>query len=170
MSAIKRRLRRKGDRLGEFLQCKVVIFWIFIVFVEAGLLNCINCNPVPRGTRNHPDEASEKFASLQTDSGLQLDLEIALSGVSAKVQPHGLIQPGRRCVETSGDVIEGTFTSTAECRISDFSPMRSGTGVNDPTPAIARDGAAVAPRPAGSTELVSDDLPVFHWWHDARFS
>jgi hypothetical protein len=40
------------------------------------------------------------------DSGLQLDLEIALSGVSAKVQPHRLFQSGRRCVETSGDVIE----------------------------------------------------------------
>ena len=58
------------------------------------MLNCINCNPVPRGTRNHPDEASEKFASFQTDSGLQLDLEIALSGVSAKMQPYGLLQPG----------------------------------------------------------------------------
>jgi hypothetical protein len=41
------------------------------------------------------------------DSGLQSDLEIALSGVPAKVQPHGfLLQPGRRCVETSGDVID----------------------------------------------------------------
>jgi hypothetical protein len=33
-----------------------------------------------------------------------LDLEIALSGVSANAQPHGLLQPGRRCVETSDDV------------------------------------------------------------------
>jgi hypothetical protein len=47
------------------------------------------------------------------DSGLQLNLEIALSGVSAKVEPHGLLQPGRRCVETSGDVIKATFTSPA---------------------------------------------------------
>jgi hypothetical protein len=39
------------------------------------MVDCIN--PLPHGTRNHPDEASEKFASLQTDSGLQLDLEIA---------------------------------------------------------------------------------------------
>jgi len=51
------------------------------------LLNCINCNPVPRGTRNHPDEAREEFASLQTDSGLQLDLEIALSGALATSNP-----------------------------------------------------------------------------------
>ena len=40
--------------------------------------------------------------------------------------------------------------------------MRLGTGVNDPTPAIARNGAAIAPRPTGSTELVSDDFPVLH--------
>ena len=46
-------------------------------------------------------------------SGLQLDLEIALSGVSAKVQPLGLIQPCRRCVETSGDVI-GSVSGTAQ--------------------------------------------------------
>jgi len=39
------------------------------------------------------------------DSGFQLNLEIALSGVSAKVQ--SAFQPGRRCVETSDDVIKG---------------------------------------------------------------
>jgi len=39
------------------------------------MVDCIN--PLPHGTRNHPAEASEEFASLQTDSGLQLDLEIA---------------------------------------------------------------------------------------------
>jgi hypothetical protein len=30
---------------------------------------------------------------------------IVLSGLPAKVQPHGLLEPGQRCVETSGDVI-----------------------------------------------------------------
>jgi len=35
-----------------------------------------------------------------------------------------IFQSGRTCVETSGDVIESTITSTAECRIWDFSPMR----------------------------------------------
>ena len=35
--------------------------------------------------------------------------------------------------------------------------------VNDPTPAISGNGAAIIPRPASSTELVSDDFPVFHW-------
>jgi len=37
--------------------------------------------------------------------------EIALNGVAAKVQPHGLIQPRRRCVETSDDVIEDNSIS-----------------------------------------------------------
>jgi hypothetical protein len=42
-----------------------------------------------------------------------LDLEIALGGVPAKVQPHYPFQPGRRCVETSDDVIEEAFTIIA---------------------------------------------------------
>ncbi len=41
--------------------------------------------------------------------------------------------------------------------------MRLGTGVNDPTPAISGDGAAIATRPTSSTELVSDDFPIFLW-------
>jgi hypothetical protein len=39
-------------------------------------------------TENHSDEAHLKCGFTSADSGLQLDLEIALSGVSAKVQPH----------------------------------------------------------------------------------
>jgi hypothetical protein len=51
------------------------------------------------------------------DSGLQLDLEIALSGSPAKVQPHELLQPGRRCLEMSADVTEQSFTRSANvCR------------------------------------------------------
>ena len=42
-------------------------------------------------------------------------------------------------------------------------------GVNNPAPAVTRDGAAIAPRPTGSRELVSDDFPVFHL-SMARFS
>ncbi len=51
------------------------------------------------------------------DSGLQLDLEIALNGVSA---------PNAFGVETSDDVIEDDFTSTPGSRILDLSPMRLG--------------------------------------------
>jgi len=55
------------------------------------------------------------------------DLEIALSGASAKVKPpNRLFGPGRKCVETSDDVIEDDFTSTLDSRIWDFSPMRLG--------------------------------------------
>ena len=51
----------------------VVIVLVFI-FVEVGLLNCINCNPVPRGARNHPHKALWNSALTSADSGLQLDL------------------------------------------------------------------------------------------------
>jgi hypothetical protein len=36
-------------------------------------------------------------------------------------------------------------------------------GVDDPTPAVSGNGAAITPRPPSSTELASDDFPVFHW-------
>jgi hypothetical protein len=59
--------------------------------------------------------------------GLQLNLEIALSGASAKVKPpNRLFRTGRKCVETSDDVIEDDFTSTPDSRIWDFSPIRLG--------------------------------------------
>ena len=55
-SVARQTARAQGERPIDFLKCRVVIFFVFI-FVEVGLLNCINCNPVPRGTRNHPHEA-----------------------------------------------------------------------------------------------------------------
>jgi hypothetical protein len=64
-----------------------------------------NEEPSSRGALN------SRLASV--DSGLQVDLEIALSGASAKVKPlNRAFQPGRKCVETSDDVIEDSFTST----------------------------------------------------------
>ncbi|PYK71465.1 MAG: hypothetical protein DME44_07815 [Verrucomicrobia bacterium] len=64
---------------------------------------------------------------VSVDSGLQLNLEIALSGASAKVKPpNRLFGPGRKCVETSDDVIEDDFTNTLDSRIWDLSPMRLG--------------------------------------------
>jgi hypothetical protein len=62
------------------------------------------------------------------DSGLQLNLEIALSGASAKVKPLArLFRTGRKYVETSDDVTNNDFTSTLDSRIWDFSLMRLGT-------------------------------------------
>ena len=55
-------------------------------------------------------------------------------------------------------------------RLNDVAFPVAFMGVNDPTPAISGNGAAIAPRPPSSTEPVSDDFPVFHWRHDARFS
>jgi hypothetical protein len=57
----------RNDRI-EFLKCRVVIFF------EVGLLNCINCNPVPRRTGNHPHEALLNSGLASADSGLHLDL------------------------------------------------------------------------------------------------
>ena len=86
---MRRKPRRKGDRLIEFLTGRVIVLLGFIF--SGGIVDCINCNPVPLGTRNHPPEAHpQKCGLTSADSGLQLDLEIALSGVPAKVQPHGL--------------------------------------------------------------------------------
>ena len=105
---------RRGNRLLVFLSRKLSYCSFSCFEGDDGLLNCINCNPFPRGTKNHPDEASEKFASLQTDSGFKLEsgdrVKRCLSGGPA----HGLLKPGRRCVETSGDVIENVFTAFRE--------------------------------------------------------
>ena len=47
--------------------------------------------------QNRESPSGETFSSLTSaDSGLQLDLEIALGGVSAKIQPLRPIQPCRR--------------------------------------------------------------------------
>ena len=54
------------------------------------------------------------------------DLEIALSGASAKVKPPTGFSARPKCVETSDDVIEDDFASTLDSRIWDFSPMRLG--------------------------------------------
>jgi len=80
---MRRKASRRGDRHVDFLNCKVFVF----IFVQAGLLKWINCNPIPRGTRTILMRLAEKFTSLQTDSGFQLDLEIALSGVLATSNP-----------------------------------------------------------------------------------
>src|SRR5438094_7932144 len=82
------------------------------------------------------------FFSLLAAFSFQLNLEIALNGVSAKIQPLRLIQPCRRCVETSGDVIENDFISTPDSRQLDLSPMRLGAAktamesVKSPLPLI----------------------------------
>ena len=59
----------------------------------------------------------ELVDEVSADSRFQLDLEIALNVVSAKIQPHELFSPGRRCVETSGDVISPSLgAKSRKCR------------------------------------------------------
>jgi hypothetical protein len=45
-----------------------------------------------------------------------VNLEIALSGVSAKVKPLDRFHAGRECVETSGDVIKICYVIRAFCQ------------------------------------------------------
>ena len=98
----------------------------------AGLTNFINgfLFGVDRSKSARNEEPSSRGALssglTSADSGLQLNLEIALSGASAKIQRPPAFQPGRKCVETSGDVIEDDFTSTPGSRILDLSPMPLG--------------------------------------------
>jgi len=68
----------------------VELSFLFSFFVETGLLNC---NPVPRRNREPSSPGALNSDLNSADSGLQLDLEIALSDVSAKVQPHELFSP-----------------------------------------------------------------------------
>jgi hypothetical protein len=55
-------------------------------------------------------------------------------------------------------------------RLDDVTPPVSPIAVNGPASAIFRDRAAIAPGPSGSSELVGDNLPIFHWRHHARWS
>jgi hypothetical protein len=61
--------------------------------LPGGIVDCIDCNPVPPGIGNRSRRDSFKKRLTSADSGFQLDLEIALSGFPAKVQPHELFSP-----------------------------------------------------------------------------
>jgi len=69
-----------------------------------------------KSARNEEPSSRGAFNSglASGDSGLQLNLEIALSGVSAKVKPSDQFQAGRKCVEASDDVIENDLTTSAD--------------------------------------------------------
>src|SRR6266576_4071903 len=78
---------------------------------------------------------------------------------TAKVKPpNWAFHPGRKCVETSDDVIEDDFTSTPASRISDFSPMRLGAAKDD--------FYEVRPyRDKRGVNLISDALPFGRLWY-----
>ena len=85
---MRKKASRKGDPSIDFFKCRVVIFLIF----PGGLLNCIY---LQSSSAQNQESSSARLSFRKrltsADSGLQLDLEIALGGVSAKVQPLGLI-------------------------------------------------------------------------------
>jgi hypothetical protein len=85
-------------------------YFLFSFLVQVGLVTAltgIRFRAEPRTT--HTRRFEQRLTSA--DSGLQLDLEIALSGFSS---------PKAFGVETSGDVIEGVFTSPAKMRQAYF--------------------------------------------------
>src|SRR5882724_9048901 len=79
-------------------------------FINAFLFE-VDCS---KSARNQEPSSRGALSSGLTsaDSGLQLNLEIALSGASAKVKPpNRLFRTGRKCVETSDDVIKGNLSA-----------------------------------------------------------
>ena len=58
--------------------------------------------------------------------GSILNLEIALSGVAAKVKPPTSFSAGPKCVEASDHVIKDTFNSAPASCLLAFSPTRLG--------------------------------------------
>jgi hypothetical protein len=55
----------------------------FHFFVQTWIVDCINCNPVPNRNQEPSSRGALNSGLASADSGLQLDLEIALSGFPA---------------------------------------------------------------------------------------
>ena len=76
----------------------------------------VNCSKSARSEKPSSRGAFNSGLALG-DSGLQLNLEIALSGVSAKVKLFNrFFRPSESASEASDDVIEDDFTGTADNR------------------------------------------------------
>jgi hypothetical protein len=71
---MRRKPSRKGDRLIEFLIGRVVMFFVFISFVEVALLNCINCKSSSGRNRDPSSRGALNSRLTSAGSGLQLDL------------------------------------------------------------------------------------------------
>ena len=74
------------------------------------MLNCINCNPVPRGTRNHSHEAFGQQGLASTDSGLQLDLADRVKRCLSEEPAPAAYSNRADEKKLSDDVIEEAFT------------------------------------------------------------
>src|SRR6478609_10830824 len=82
-----------------------------------------------KSARNEEPSSYGRFQQRPAsgDSGLQLNLEIAQAVSQRRLSSLTGFEPGRRCVETSGNVIQNIFTITPASRIWDLSPMRLGS-------------------------------------------
>jgi hypothetical protein len=94
-------------------------------FVKAELLNCVNCNPVPRGTRNHLLETLWTAGSLRLTRGIQLDLgDRAKRCLSKDPAPAAYQARAEDKVKLSDDVIEEAFRWSATARRALFHALR----------------------------------------------
>jgi hypothetical protein len=90
-----KKTRRKGDRPIDFLKRRVVTFLVFI-FVEVGLLNCINCSlhyPFPRIGGPSLRKCLEKI-SYGESCGVWVSLFFALTAIQFRVETG---EPSSRC-------------------------------------------------------------------------
>jgi hypothetical protein len=89
----------KGERSVEFLVDRFVVS----IFFGTALLTAIQFRAEPRIAIAARTSSNQQLTSA--GSGFKLDLEIAFSGSSNEGQRSRASQLGRRCAETSGDVI-----------------------------------------------------------------
>jgi hypothetical protein len=87
---MRKKARRQRERLIDSLPDGAVGGFVLIVF-QVGLLAAIQFHTEPRTTLTARLLATSDLTSA--DSGLQLNLEIALSGVSAKIQSAFQVRP-----------------------------------------------------------------------------
>src|SRR6478735_7346818 len=87
-------------------------------------VDCSRSTQEPGAIATRPVKRPPRCARLEARAGSGDRAKRCLSEVKP---PDRFFQTGWKCVETSGDVIKGSFTSIAECRVLDLSPMASDT-------------------------------------------
>src|SRR6478735_4091773 len=87
-------------------------------------VDCSRSTQEPGAIATRPVKRPPRCARLEARAGSGDRAKRCLSEVKPSDR---FFQTGWKCVETSGDVIKGSFTSIAECRVLDLSPMASDT-------------------------------------------
>src|SRR5438045_182866 len=124
---MRRKPRRKGERLIDFLNCRVVIFFVFRFLLSLDCrtgLTAIQFR-VELGTiLMRLPKSSPHFRLTRRPSWIWRSRK-AVSQRSCS--PTDFLSPAEDALKRRVDVIESTITSSPESRIWDFSPMGSGT-------------------------------------------